>query len=433
MRPGYARSSTTPLRAFLLLRYTLIAATAYLVLVENRFSTPPVWTSVLIALALLSNVLAGMMPSRVVSSRWFTTGFFLADTAWVTAALIASGRFEADFFFVYFFVLLLAAMAESLALIAVASVAVCIAYLYVLATGDLDGPLWASPSVSRLPFLFTAAGFYGYMIDRTRRRERRAANADEQVRIHGEALSTVSRQIRVPIASLLSWTKLLLETPLDGEQRRYAEHIRCFGIELLAIADGILDTAAVQAGSVPIEAVAFEPQAVVEEVCSQQAAGAREKELGLSHAVDPSVPLLLLGARSRVRQVLSYLVEHAIEASESGEVRVGARLVSVAPDDVQIRFDVTDTAAAMGAERQAALFSDLGVDDDLEDAAPAPGVDLTVCRRLVAAMRGEIGVESGREGGNVYWFTIRCGDVGATTEEPAADADPPVKIRVAAS
>src|SRR5262249_36364008 len=102
----------------------------------------------------------------------------------------------AEFFFLYFFVLLLAAIGGSLQLIAIGAVAVCVAYLYVLSTMGQTWTLWNSPSLIRLPFLFTSAAFYGYLVDRTRR-ERWRADVVEVARAEAEsALETRSEQLR---------------------------------------------------------------------------------------------------------------------------------------------------------------------------------------------------------------------------------------------
>src|SRR5437773_9447684 len=169
-------SSTTELlqrnKAFLLLRYTLIAATAYLILVEGEFSTPPLAVVLAIPAALLSNVLATLVPARVATSSGFGLAVIVADTAWITAALIASGHFDAEFFYLYFFVLLLAAIGENLTLIAVGAVVVSGSYLYALSVTESGWSLWNSPTVIRIPFLFAAAAFYGYLVDRTRHERR---------------------------------------------------------------------------------------------------------------------------------------------------------------------------------------------------------------------------------------------------------------------
>jgi hypothetical protein len=165
------------LRAFLLLRYTLIIATAYLLLVELDFATPSPVAGGLIALAFASNVMIGHLPKQMTDSMRFSIVVLVFDTLWITAALMSTGRFSADFFMLYFFLLLLAAVGENLRLIAIAACVVCAAYLFGhSATGG--GDLLTSPSLIRIPFLFTTAIFYGHLVDRTRREGARADSAE---------------------------------------------------------------------------------------------------------------------------------------------------------------------------------------------------------------------------------------------------------------
>jgi signal transduction histidine kinase len=220
LQPAGVESSSSKLRAFLLLRYTLIIATAYLLLVEQNFAPPTPLVGLLIALALGSNVIVGQLPRRVTDSMRFATAAIVFDTAWVTAALMSSGRFSADFFMLYFFLLLLAAVGENLRLIAIAACVVCAAYLM---TGS-SWEVWSSPSLIRIPFLFTTAIFYGHLVDRTRREGQRAdsaealaaqlsrtlaefkilyAKAQEAERIKTEFLATVSHELKTPQTSLI--------------------------------------------------------------------------------------------------------------------------------------------------------------------------------------------------------------------------------------
>jgi len=168
-------------RALALLRYTLIIATAYLLLVEHEFSSPPTGVSLLILAALASNVMMTRLPARITDSTAFYAGIVLGDTLWVTAALLISGLFHAEFFYLYFFILLLAAIGESLGLIVVGAVVVCTAYVYLVSATGNSTPLWNSWLLIRVPFLFTAAAFYGYLVDRVRRERQRAREEAQTV------------------------------------------------------------------------------------------------------------------------------------------------------------------------------------------------------------------------------------------------------------
>jgi signal transduction histidine kinase/CheY-like chemotaxis protein len=161
-------------RAFVLLRYTLIIAMAYLLLVEHEFSSPPTGLILLIVAALASNAVVSQLSARITDSPAFFAGIILGDTLWITAALLYSGRFNTEFFYLYFLVLLLAAIGENLALIAVGAVVVCSAYMFALSATGGAASLSGSRLLIRIPFVFTAAAFYGYLVDRVRRERQRA-------------------------------------------------------------------------------------------------------------------------------------------------------------------------------------------------------------------------------------------------------------------
>ncbi len=161
-------------QAFLLLRYTLIIAVAYLLLVEHDFAAPPKAVVLLIVAALLSNVVMARLPARITDSTAFYAGIILGDTLWITAALLVSGLFGPEFFYLYFFVLLLAGIGENLTLIAIGAVVVSLAYIFVVSATAGAGSLWSSRLLIRIPFLLTAAAFYGYLVERVRRERQRA-------------------------------------------------------------------------------------------------------------------------------------------------------------------------------------------------------------------------------------------------------------------
>ncbi|MFN8644459.1 MAG: hypothetical protein U0802_23420 [Candidatus Binatia bacterium] len=188
--------SSASQRAFLLLRYTLIAATAYLLMVEDQFALPSLGSVLVIAAALTSNVILAQLPPRITQHTSFGIALVVGDTVWITALLVQSGRFNAEFFYLYFFVLLLAAIGENLRLIAVGAVAICGAYLYGLAATGGTWSWWQSPSLIRIPFLFTAAAFYGFLVERTRSERWRAEAVEGERQRIEDALSQRTAELR---------------------------------------------------------------------------------------------------------------------------------------------------------------------------------------------------------------------------------------------
>jgi signal transduction histidine kinase/CheY-like chemotaxis protein len=402
-------------RAFILLRYTLIVATAYLILVEGEFRLPPLLVVAVIVAALASNVVATLLPPSVLASALFNTVVVVGDTIWISVALAASGRFAADFFYLYFFVLLLAAIGENLTLIVVGAVAVCGAYLYVL---SLNGGawFWGSPSLIRLPFIFTAGAFYGYLIDHTRREERAAATAETAAVAKSSFLAVVSHEIRTPMSAVVGWTNLLLDSRLTADQREFAEGIRRSAEALGRMVDDILDFSKIEAGRIELETIPFSPRDVVADVMELLAGGARQKGIELCYHVDPAVPESLRGDPGRLRQVLVNLVANAIKFTAQGEVVVRARLVRQGARGVVVSVEVADTGVGITAEQRARLFQPFAQGDrSTARKFGGTGLGLAISKQLVTLMGGEIGVTSEPESGTTFWFTVRLAADGSRT------------------
>ena len=114
--PSPSRAGLFPARAraFVLLRLTLIIATSYVVLAQTNFASAPFVLAALLTVGLLSNLAVPLIPDRLLGSSRFLAVVIFGDTIWITAALVVSRRFDPEFFYLYFFVLFLAAMGESL-------------------------------------------------------------------------------------------------------------------------------------------------------------------------------------------------------------------------------------------------------------------------------------------------------------------------------
>ena len=392
----------SPQRAFLLLRYTLIIATAYLLLVEEDLRMPPVPAMLLIVLALASNVVIATWPSRFVNSPAFGPAIILADTVWITVALLISGRFNAEFFFLYFFVVLLAAIGENLWLIALAATAVCGAYLYVLSATGGQWSVWTSPSLIRLPFLFTTAAFYGYLVDRARVARRREQEAD---RIKSEFLGTISHELRTPLTVILGYVDLLLEDefgPLSAEQRTVLDKVQAAGGNLHHYLSRLLDVSRLvnrlQAGREAVMCSDFALASVFSEL--------RYDFLDLTGArVEwPAADLpRLYTDREKLVTVLRNLIENALKYGGGTPARIGAQL-DAAGDTVVIT--VADRGIGISSAELPHIF------DPFRRTAQAVatntqgvGLGLYIVKQFTELLNGTIQVESAPGMGST--FTVR--------------------------
>jgi signal transduction histidine kinase len=394
----------------------LIAATAYLIAVEGEFTAPPVAVVLAIIAAFSSNVVAAQLPARIVNSTWFNASVIVGDTIWISACLLATGRFSADLLYVYFFVVLLAAIGENLALIAVGAVVVCGAYVVVLSAAGV------SPSIIRIPFLFTAAAFYGYLVDRTRREQALAVAARTAAQAKSTFLATVSHEIRTPLNGVIGWSSLLLDTELTSEQREYVDGVRRSGETLVALINDILDFSKIEAGRVELESIPLDVRELVGDVLDLLAEPAHAKGLELAGRVDPAVPAALRGDPGRLRQVLVNLVGNAVKFTPRGEVVLRARVVSATGRLVTVRFDVADTGIGVTAEQRERIFSAFSQGDQTTARRfGGTGLGLAISKQLVALMGGDIGVQSEPGSGSTFWFTARLArDAANAGPAPAA-------------
>jgi len=269
---------------------------------------------------------------------------------------------------------------------------------------------------------------------RKRTKQALAAALDDAIEaseLKSQFLATMSHEIRTPMNGVIGLTGLLLDTELTEMQRTYAEGVRASGEALLGIINDILDFSKIEAGKLELEMVDFDLPQALDDVAFLVAQSARAKGLELVAYCDPGVPTAVRGDVGRLRQVLLNLMSNAVKFTASGEVVMRAR-VGPAQDDkhVGVRLEVVDTGIGIAPESMERLFEPFAqADASTTRRYGGTGLGMAICRQLVEAMGGTIGVDSELGRGSTFWINLSLARASLHAQPSGASARLPHGLR----
>ncbi|MDH5545290.1 MAG: response regulator [Gammaproteobacteria bacterium] len=226
--------------------------------------------------------------------------------------------------------------------------------------------------------------------------------AEQATVAKSQFLATMSHEIRTPMNGILGMLQLLERTELSDKQQRYLDTAQGSSEMLLTVINDILDFSKLEAGKLEFEFIPFSPVTVVEETAALLAKAAHEKGMELICSIDPKVPQLVSGDPTRLRQVITNLMNNAIKFTEDGHVAVYVYMLNG-----HMWFGVQDTGIGIPPEQQKKLFQAFNQADSSHTRKyGGTGLGLVICKRLVEAMSGELKVVSAPGTGSDFSFEI---------------------------
>ena len=224
-------------------------------------------------------------------------------------------------------------------------------------------------------------------------------------RLKSDLLATMSHEIRTPMNAVLGMTDLLRLTELTRKQIGYLQTIQSSGDMLLSLLDNTLDYTRLEAGGIDLQQHEFDVAELLERVLQITGYQAYSKGLELIADFPSGPPLKVVGDIDRLRQILVDLVSSGIRHTDKGEVVLGVTSEANTPGTT-LRFSVTDQGLGVSKEFKERILTQYESIAVHEQTEPGSGLGLTICRRLVEHMGGDISVTTVPGKTTTVWFEV---------------------------
>jgi signal transduction histidine kinase/CheY-like chemotaxis protein len=228
-------------------------------------------------------------------------------------------------------------------------------------------------------------------------------------------LANMSHEIRTPLNGIVGFTEILRSTDLTDEQDEFLSIIDKSSENLLSIINNILDLSKIESNKIEIENIVFDAAEEFESAIETYAVAAAEKNIDLNYYMDPTISNKLKGDPTKIKEILINLLSNAIKfTSYGGEINLEIKPVNEG-DEHLIHFSVQDNGIGMSKDQQSRIFDAFSqADVSVTRKYGGTGLGLTISSQFVELMGGELELESAKDHGTTFFFTIPLEEVTST-------------------
>ncbi|GAA6133997.1 hypothetical protein NBRC116188_07860 [Oceaniserpentilla sp. 4NH20-0058] len=225
-------------------------------------------------------------------------------------------------------------------------------------------------------------------------------NQTQGQNISGMFLENLSHELRTPMNGVLGMSELLSETPLSAKQRDYIDTITYSGQDMLRMVNRISDYAKIQSGRIQLNHSPFEVSTFAKKCLSKFQFIANQKGIELVLNIDDQLPAHIITDENRIETILDNLLDNAVRHTEYGEVELKISQL----DNHKLLFAVRDTGCGIEKLKLKQLLGEQSTDDTIQ--LSNHGFGLSLCKKLIQIMSGNLYAQSRIDNGSTFSFTI---------------------------
>ena len=322
----------------------------------------------------------------------------ILDTGFLSMALLIGGEVSAPFYPVYLWIILGNGFRFGVQWLRIACVASVLGFSIVV----FCTAYWAQHQLLGLGLLFGLIAIPLYCQRLIQKLSTAKVQAEQANAAKTLFLASVSHELRTPLNAVIGMTELLFSTPLTSSQREMSGTVRDAAASLLSLIDDLLSLTRVEGGRTPIAAVPFDLPQLIRDVLAIVSVQATAKGLHLQHHITVRTPLDVFGDPRHLREILLNLLTNSVKFTAAGGITIAVD-ATMALNNFEFRFEVTDTGIGIHPSAHAKIFDDFSqADETIMNRFGGTGLGLAIARRLTALLGGTIGVTSTPGSGSTF-------------------------------